>query len=286
MKFAVGPVRVLRSGRCKKEFERAVFKSIDSSGRVTSRMRLAPPRPLGAVKCWDIVGASVEFCETLRAMGHRGIRISHYLQDGLHAKAFLRHARSKHKMLYEVADFGDEDVDPELLQDMDVVVGGNCKLHVASNGTKWGIRKVATRDILDNTHIAFMSLIQSSTSLRANLLPWLTESLVYATKINEQGSCTSERVLYWSAMGAPTDIMDLCIEVAARWDPISRTLTVNEALGTDPQGLKKVETFLMFCFSWRNFMEDRFAGVGPCSRRWLLSVNVGFDGLCEKVMGE
>ncbi len=97
----VGPVRILRHGRAKKEFllERTIIKKIDSLGTITARLFVTPPRPLDTgLACWNMVQASCEHQQTLRFMDFTGCTARVYVQDGMHADGCVRHIQARHML--------------------------------------------------------------------------------------------------------------------------------------------------------------------------------------------
>ena len=83
----VGDARVSRTGRLREEFvlERVIVKCM-SGDRVECAIKLARPRILGSKKCSDLFSCAICFQPMLQLMGHTGVSISVYLQDGLRSE--------------------------------------------------------------------------------------------------------------------------------------------------------------------------------------------------------
>ena len=172
----VGKTAFVRKGRIKHEFllERSVYKTIDANDKISGALMLFVPRPmLHGVKCWNIFQASCERAPMLRTWGHRGLVISWYVQDGLHAQGFLRHHFARHRLLYEDAEFEADEDHRFLFSNMDLVLGWECTLHVASRALKWGQMRLSSEDILKDLHLSIKGLRNASATIRAYVKPFL-----------------------------------------------------------------------------------------------------------------
>ena len=112
-----GEMVVQHYGRHREEYllQRSVLRTLSPSASGHQLMNLiSPPRPLRLGRgSWNIFVAAGEFFGTLRSLGHRGISVTVYLQDGALDESSLRKFRGKHEVWYDndicPVDAGDRD---------------------------------------------------------------------------------------------------------------------------------------------------------------------------------
>ena len=229
----VGGLKVIRQNRSKIEFliERSVAKKHTASGEILSKILLAPPRAMHhGTGGWCIFEASCEFMELPRQQGNRGLVATTYIQDGLHAESFWRHHEARHKLWYEHSCTIDDENEVWLLQQMDLVFGIECKLHIGARAVKWGQRRMITEGLLDEVHCGIKSLISCSTALREHIPSFLHRVVAYDADRNRW----PEQQQRWSSLGVGAEIMELFEEVNPIWDRISKTLHVDASLMRRP----------------------------------------------------
>ena len=156
---------VQRQTRKKEEFllQRVIFRSRIGSQDVMHQMCM-PPRPLTLGRgSWNMLQATHEALLTLRDLGHDGINILVFIQDGaLHASTF-RKVRGLQAMKYERENGIVSDEDIYILGNYEWLVGIQCKAHSCSLALSWGLFSETARDHLDDCHIVIQSLINTST---------------------------------------------------------------------------------------------------------------------------
>ena len=227
---------------------------------------------------WCIFEVSCDLMELPRQQGNRGLVATTYIQDGLHAESFWRHHEVRHKLWYEHSCTIENEV--WLLQQMDLVFGIECKLHIGARAVKWGQRRMITEGLLDEVHCGIKSLISCSTALREHIPSFLHRVVAYDADRNRW----PEQQQRWSSLGVGAEIMETFEEVNPIWNRMSKTLHVDVSLMRNPDGMKKIEAALMHSFSWKGFMMSRFGGVGKSARMWLLSVMLGLDEVFAQVL--
>ena len=165
----VGQVRVTRSGRLRTEF---VLQRVIVKCRVGDEMRLAikiaRPRCLATKKCIDLWSAACDFQPMLKLMGHAGVSISLYLQDGLFAKPFGNRMMARHDLFFEASYCPIEfeyDTDRAMAELRDWPVHWKCSAHSCSLALKWGLRPFVIGDLLESVHISNSGLLRASTGL-------------------------------------------------------------------------------------------------------------------------
>ena len=127
------------------------------------------------------------------------------------------------------------------------------------------------------------SLLNVSAGIRQHARIWLTQVLSY-----DDGHTIdwTERVPFWKALGADTEMLERFEAVNPRWDAALDTMFATAALRHDPNGFEKVYQLLLYVLSWVKFSDTRFAAIGKCGRRWLLSVAMGLDNLFRQVQAD
>jgi hypothetical protein len=277
-------LRITKTGRFRAEFmiEIGIMKRINEAGSIQSVIDARPPRPMSCGKSlWHICQASWEFWELLRLSGHRGVQLNIYVQDGLHYHGMLLRQRARHDLWYLHGCDGPDDDVRWALQQTEVVVGVECKLHIGARAVKWGSKRHTTEELLDDVRIGFKSLISCSMSLREQVRPFLIRSLTYDVELTTDWSW---REKLWQCLGVDPEMMGLFEEVNPRWDADAEILYVNPALQSDDQGMHKIETLYHWAFAWNSFIFSRFAAVGKCARRWLLTVLLGLDSVYKATL--
>ena len=165
----VGRVRVTRSGRLRTEF---VLQRVIVKCRVGDEMqqaiKIARPRCLATKKCIDLWSAACDFQPMLKLMGHAGVSISLYLQDGLFAKPFGNRMMARHDLFFEAGycplEF-EYDTDRAMAELRDWPVHWKCSAHSCSLALKWGLRPFVIGDLLESVHISNSGLLRASTGL-------------------------------------------------------------------------------------------------------------------------
>jgi len=276
----VDGLQVACTGRSKQELlmERAVYKSISPTGEISGAIRLQPARIMSEGKaCWNVFQAACESCPMLRHSGHEGFSASHYMQDGLFADEFLLHQKARHKYYFQVAEFPDADARHKS-ESMDLVFGGTCKLHVAGRAIKWAMAGCTTEEVVKDIHIGIKSLLNTSSELRDHIDQFITRHVSFiVTGVKPW----SRRIKYWRALGVDPAMLEVLALVNPRWDPTTKTLSVEPSLLTNPDGMGKLKQVLLYGTRWVNFADTRFAGIGPCSRAWLIGESLGCNGLVD-----
>ena len=80
--------------------ERAFVRTLQPGGAHAVQVVLDRPRPLDDGKTCMFT-AAVDFIETLRCKGCRGVAIQFYCMDKLHHAAFARRMRGRHALMYK-----------------------------------------------------------------------------------------------------------------------------------------------------------------------------------------
>ena len=165
----VGKVSVSRTGRLRTEFamERSIIKARDQHGEMKCVVVVARPRPLAGKKCLDLWVAGTEFFPMMKLIGHSGISVSVYLQDGLFAKPYARHMKGRHDMFFDRAHCPLPESGRQLAELKDWYFTWHCVAHSCSLALKWGLAPLvpAGQEFTEGVHVAVSGLLRASTGL-------------------------------------------------------------------------------------------------------------------------
>ena len=67
---------------------------------------------------------------------------------------------------------------------------------------------------------------------------------------------------------------------------MSKYLWVAPELDYDEDRHSKIASVVLYCMQWTNFIDNRFAGNGPCCWKWAMSIMVGIVYLVELVVSD
>ena len=126
--------------------------------------------------------------------------------------------------------------------------------------------------MLENIHCSVSALIRASTGLLREVKPFLV------TCVSCDGpEPESEADLEWCWIFLDIDrsMIDLFVKVNPRWG--RRRLRVRASLQQDSNWMAQVTTCIKYCLQWQDFSETRWAGIGPCSRKFVRSLVVGVE---------
>jgi hypothetical protein len=158
-------------------------------------------------------------------------------------------------------------------------VGLRCVLHSASSAIKWALSSFSNLQVLDDLHLSTKSCSNSSFALH-NCVPSLV--LQYIGYRDSEHS-PEERTIWWSALGIPAVLIEWVLRVDPRWDRVAQKLWVCSAVQDSHEGVDLVHSVLLFMMRWRDFSNTRWAGVGPSTRRIILSLAVGLEAMVQEV---
>ena len=280
----VGHVRVTRSGRLRTEFciQRVIVKSKVGEQDMQLAIKIERPRCLAGKKCGDLWTAAFDFQPTLKMMGHRGVSISIYLQDGLFAKPFGKRMLARHQLFFhpdhcpiEFATTASRD-----LADLrDWALYWRCTAHSCSLALKWALRPFVSADILESAHITLASLSHASTALLGEVRHFVVRYVVFDRPSLVRVDDTE---VLWTFLDVEPSHLELFLRVNPTWD--GEHLRVSAALQGQDDAISAVECCIKYCMRWAVFSETRWAKVGLCGRYFLRSLFVGIDHIAKLTM--
>ena len=166
----VGDIRVSRTGRLRTEFvlQRVIVKCM-TGDEVQCVIKVARPRCLASKKCADLWSAACDFQPMLKLIGHVGVSVSLYLQDGFIAKPFGRRMLARHDLFFEASHCPVRfscAADREMAELRDWVFTWRCVAHSCSLALKWGLASLIDGDsFFECVHVAVSGLLRGSTRL-------------------------------------------------------------------------------------------------------------------------
>lgn len=273
---AHGSVTVRHHGRFREEFllQRVVLRLRRPGVGDDMRMVMFPPRPLTEGKgSWNVWSAASEALGTLRSLGHSGIAVTVYLQDGaLHESTFTKF-RGKHMAWYD-HDLGADRGDGRFLQLSDWVIGVQCTAHACSNALRWGLMSHFEKHQVEDAHIVVQSLINSSMGLHDRLDLFVQRHMSF---VDFRDDDLEEVAVFWEFLGV-TDVqmLALLVEVNPQWNGTS--LQVRAHLRDDPACWEKVTACLAHCWRWVPWSDTRWVRAGRSAKYYLRSLVTGIEG--------
>lgn len=266
-------------GRFRAEFlaEKAILKIPNGDGSIDKAIRILPPRSMESKTGWDVFAAANEL-PFLRLSLPSHIIVSWHVQDGLHFGSMLRRQQSRHELFY---DMQDDATDPAAAarRAKDWVVGLRCVLHCTSSAVKWGFSSFSSEQILDDLHLSIKSLNNTSEALHSAVPEFVLRYVGYQDAPQGQ----DDRRQLWTCLGVPAPLLDWILRVDPRWDPASSKLWVSSQLDGAAGGPELIQDVVLWCLRWMNFVDTRWAGIGPSARQLLLSLCVGVEQLVKLV---
>jgi hypothetical protein len=279
--------RLVRVTRIRRHFalQRGLVKFRDAAGQVHSSMMFAEPRPLQhGGRSGNFLTVLNEFWESLR-FSTKGPIIEVFCFDGELFTAMQKLISGKRTLMY---DMFDELLIPRLVSDDEPIVDKallkathfqlfvKCTSHSLSNGTKWGLSRWATGEVIDELYIAIAACISCSSDIM-DCLPVFAESVLYEDPNWDEGDWAARQML-WNFLVSDASMVDKIMQVNPRWDVSAQKLRVSTWVGTDPHGPAALLFVLRFFCTWVHFTITRWATVSKAAKLWVGSLLVGLDG--------
>jgi hypothetical protein len=194
-----------RAGKFRHEFflQRALLRQRQVDGTEKLILVVGDPEGLNEGKgAWNAYTGSVRFMRTLRELGHTGLCANVYLVDGALFQSLARKFKAHHALYYELLEC---DADEKTLLEMqEFTFCFKCVSHGCSNGTKWGLKIVATESsIVEDAHIATASCMNCSTKFHSHIGIFLRQYLRFVAR--RSGSDNDIRA-FWLALGVEAEM--------------------------------------------------------------------------------
>ena len=223
--------------------------------------------------------ALTEFCKHPRLLNHRGVLSELYSFDGLLHTSMMRLIHGRHHMMYsreygpgELAD----DSESTLLYLLNWVEGFGCGAHAASKAIEWGLSSVCYPTAVDDWHIAFESVRNSS----ADLFALIPQFISRFTRFRDQGSEESSAVRDFWMVYKPTTFSGDLIDKFLPFFKGGFLWVEYEA-----QFVSEVYDILCkmvaACFRMSKFCSTRWGGIKRCARQYMVSEAVGMFQVCD-----
>jgi hypothetical protein len=235
-------------------------------------MKVGRPRRLAERKCWNLFTSSTDFFPLAKAVGHCGITLTMYIQDGLMVASFVRRQTARHALFFSPAHhphLPENSTGLAQAADTDLNLGMRCALHSGSSAIKWGLQPLASKELLEDVHIGIASLQNSGHQLNAQLDEFIRTCVSYRDEdLQNETVCR-----FWQCLGVSPANIDKFVAVNPEWN--GEVLLVNKVVKSDPDAFVRIKHLLLVCMRWISFSETRWGGTGPCGREYLLSRRVG-----------
>ena len=259
--------------------EKQILRALFPDGSLQVRMKSSLPRVMSGKSGWHVFGGSLD-TDPLKPRCRTIVVQTIYLQDGMHHENFGAKQVARHDMLADA--LGEEGVeDANEYSDSDIVWFFHCITHVMSLALKWGLKIVVTRvSLLDGVHIMIASLRNSSGSLMDESVAFLHSRMRH----RDSTSMSACRHRFWVMMGISPEALALFEEVDPWYDRDLDVFWVSGALPADGDAFDKAHRCLLYGMRWKNFVEMRWGGVGPCGRLWMVSEALGVSHLARSAL--
>ena len=270
-----GNFKVISCTRQKQEFllQRMVFRTVGLRESLLEMLPL-PPRPMDLGKgSWNVFSGIQQCAEHPRDLGHSGLVIVVFLQDGALHDSSMPKLRAQAELRY-FADDGDDQATQDskfMASLLEWTIGIQCKAHACSNAVKWGITSEVSADLTEHAHIVVESLRNSSTPLVFHMTQFVQRHMMF----KEPQDADDVRAWY-VFLGLKDEILDLFMLVRPEWTGTG--LFVSAELAGDPAIWEKVTTCLTYAWRWSSWSDTRWVKAGMAARRFILSLDCGIEG--------
>jgi hypothetical protein len=248
-------------------------------------MLFGEPRPLEhGARSGNFMNVLTEFHESLR-FSSKGPIVEVFCFDGELFTAMQKLISGRRSLMYEMSEVlllprlvTEEDpiIDLGLLKATHFQLFVKCTSHSLSNGTKWGLSRWGSTDVIDLLYIAVASCIACSADIM-DCLPTFVETVLYEDPDWSQDDWAARQML-WNFLVSDPLMVDTIMQVNPRWDVEAQKLRVSTWARTDPAGPKTLLLVLQHFCTWVHFTITRWATVSKASRLWVGSLLVGLDG--------
>ena len=274
---------VVRKGSEGAEFlvQRSFLKTTDASGDPVQTVLFTEPVPLTQGKsAWCQFTAAQRFFPMLRALGHKGVSVSHYCFDRMMQSSLNRKMQQRQGLYYEVVGGESPRTGPAALHELlDWHLSTGCAAHDSHNSLKWGLECVTrdTGNIVRKLHVTIESLRNAFDLLHGFLKPFVEAKLAF------EGSPENPQEVYdhWVNLGVVPDIAETLAELNLHWD--GSKLLVGEQHRGRHDLVQKVSACMLGVFQFRTFTTSRWITVGDSSRSLVASLCLGLQGLVHMI---
>ncbi len=251
--------RQVRVTRVRRHFalQRGLLKYRDATGQVYSSMLFGEPRPLEhGARSGNFLTVLNEFHESLR-FSSKGPIVEVFCFDGELFTAMQKLVSGRRCRMYEMSDVlllprlvteEDQIIDLGLLKATHFQLFVKCTSHSLSNGTKWGLSRWGSSDVIDSLYIAIASCIACSVEIMV-CLPTFVEHVEYEDPDWSQDDWAARQML-WSFLVSDPLMVDTAMQVNPRWDVEAQKLRVSTWARTDPAGPHTLLAVLQHFCTW------------------------------------
>ena len=275
-----GSTSVMSHTRYRDEYllQRMVVRSSDGCDEQLA-MALRPPIPLEHGRtAWHVCDAIQRDMLFPRELGHRGIAIIVYCQDGALISPCLRKMKVFHQRWYVHGMPEESKAEIDAAKMMELVIGVKCLAHCAHNALRWGIFTQHPKELSDEGHLAIKSLIETSTPLHSHIDEFLRLHLGFRAPSMD----SFEEEEFWKFLGVGEDWLPLLCSMQPHWD--GDTLWLSSTWEDRTDMWEQVVLLLSYAWRWTNWSDTRWMKAGKSGRRFLLSLECGLAGQVEHIL--
>lgn len=274
-KRAFGPDRVVRRhGRQAGHFDvqRVWFRSGGEVG-----VLFTEPAKTGDGSAWTAFSGYLSLTKTLREYGHRGLVITHHVEDRLHHSAMKRLHLQHNAAIHAQLSHGHPPGQSALLRLQHWEVSSGCCCHDVHNGYKWGLLANYTDvDVMKSAYITVESLRNSFSQLVSNLPGWLATVLTFEDDRNAE-----HRYDMWVCLGVVPDLIEALMELHLRWE--AGRLVVARSFEARADCWEAVSFALLSLWRYAEWSDSRWLSMGSACKVMLASMATGLDSLLAHI---
>ena len=282
---AADGVKVVREGRFKHEFllERSMLRGFSGTGAPIMSMGFGPPMGMcNGRGSWNIMNAASQFSPALRSLGHDGLSITVYLQDGALFESTFRKWLGLHEVMYHPEHGFVEADDRYRLKNSDFVVGVLCCIHCGHNAVDWSLKPLKPDQTSDNAYIALNCLCQCSTLFHSRVDKFLRRFVYFEDRTDPPFAVRA----FWAALDLQGPVLELFVDVDPWWDQERQVLLVRSRLQHDVACWDKLQVVLLTCRRWCTWSETRWCTLGRAARLFVRSACTGVDAAYKQLVDD
>ena len=210
----------------------------------------------------------------------RGLTLTAYVLDGGIYEGIYRRMRQRHRAaLTNIADVKLR----ERASHTDHTLGILCSLHKLSTAISWPTK----RWLLDEQKDLSTLWIVCASPRHAFDIVTAWVPVVYKrvrwvrTPTQDEQDAMAK---YWIALGLPTNLVDILVDLGLYWDPVDKVLELFEAIGRRENWEVLVHNTILAVLSFKPFRANRFAAIGTGSKRLFACWSVGLDHIIASAL--
>lgn len=247
------------------------------SGEVKFLALCRSPQPLEKGKTtWHLFQAMVEFFPLPRALGHRGLLVTHYVWDRAIQPSMSKRAFQRQSLFYASKVQGGENIGEwRLFELLDWQLSTGCACHDAHNALRWAVLPWAGEKLkaFGHLHTTVHGLRHGQHCLHATLHSWLLAHLAFWQEAPEE----QELYVLWTALGCLPELAAELADLHVLWR--DNFLWAHPRHEGHADLLPRLSQVLLLVLRWKPFTDSRWLTMGETSRALTTACLLGLESL-------